>query len=200
MEQKRRDRVHVDPRAGKITFEKWSERFFAGAFHKRATTMARQDREREAPHSGDRQAPTLEPHVERAGAPRRRNLLTHRLDEARHLYDKGWSLATIGQHLGVNATAVWHALRKAKCRCETHTAARPHRFAARARHRVLPVRLRSRTPPSRRSWAPGARCSGTRKVGRYSARSALGPATRERDSRVLVCGARLEFGGTVWLG
>ena len=33
--------IHVDPRAGKITYEKWSERYFAGALHKRATTLAR---------------------------------------------------------------------------------------------------------------------------------------------------------------
>lgn len=33
--------THVDPRAGKITYENWSERYFAGAFHKRPTTMAR---------------------------------------------------------------------------------------------------------------------------------------------------------------
>ncbi len=33
--------IHVDPRAGKITYEKWAERYFAGALHKRATTLAR---------------------------------------------------------------------------------------------------------------------------------------------------------------
>jgi hypothetical protein len=51
-------------------------------------------------------------HVERAGAPRRRNVLTDRLDEARQLYDQGWSSAKFGQHLEVNPT-LWHALRKA---------------------------------------------------------------------------------------
>ncbi len=56
---------------------------------------------------------TVMNHVERAGAPRRRNALTDRFDEARQLYDEGWSLAKIGQHLGVNASTVWHALRKA---------------------------------------------------------------------------------------
>lgn len=55
---------------------------------------------------------TVMKHVERAGAPRRRNLLTHRLDEAQQLYDEGWSLARIGKHLGVNASTVWHAFRK----------------------------------------------------------------------------------------
>jgi DNA-directed RNA polymerase specialized sigma24 family protein len=64
---------------------------------------------------------TVMKHVERSGAPRRRNLLTHRLDEARQLYDQGWSLARIGQHLGVNASTVWHALRKAEVRMrDTH--------------------------------------------------------------------------------
>jgi len=57
---------------------------------------------------------TVMKHVERAGVPRRRNLLTQRINEARQLYNQGWSLATIGQHLGVNASTVWHALRKAK--------------------------------------------------------------------------------------
>lgn len=56
---------------------------------------------------------TVMKHVERAGAPRRRNVLTDRFDEARQLYDQGWSLARIGKHFGVNASTVWHALRKA---------------------------------------------------------------------------------------
>src|SRR6266550_2008787 len=56
---------------------------------------------------------TVMKHVERAGAPGRRNLLTERFDEARQLYDEGWSLARIGKHFGVNASTVWHALRKA---------------------------------------------------------------------------------------
>jgi len=34
-------RNHVDPRAGKITYEKWSAQFLAGALHKRPTTLAR---------------------------------------------------------------------------------------------------------------------------------------------------------------
>jgi integrase len=33
--------IHVDPRAGKITYEKWSAQYFAGALHKRPTTLAR---------------------------------------------------------------------------------------------------------------------------------------------------------------
>jgi len=60
---------------------------------------------------------TVMKHVERASAPRRRNLLTDRLDKVRQLYDQGWSLARIGQQLGVvNASTAWHALRKAECR------------------------------------------------------------------------------------
>jgi DNA-binding NarL/FixJ family response regulator len=56
---------------------------------------------------------TVMKHVERAGAPRRRNLLTRRLEEAQQLYDQGWSLARIGQHLGVNASTVWRTFRNA---------------------------------------------------------------------------------------
>jgi biotin operon repressor len=56
---------------------------------------------------------TVMKHAERASAPRRSNVLTNRFDEARQLYDQGWSLVRIGQHLGVNASTVWHALRKA---------------------------------------------------------------------------------------
>jgi DNA invertase Pin-like site-specific DNA recombinase len=56
---------------------------------------------------------TVMKHVERAGAPRRRNLLEDRVEEARQLYDQGNSLAKIGQHLGVNPSTVWHAFRKA---------------------------------------------------------------------------------------
>jgi DNA invertase Pin-like site-specific DNA recombinase len=56
---------------------------------------------------------TVMKHVERAGAPRRRNLLEDRVEEARLLYDQGNSLAKIGQHLGVNPSTVWHAFRKA---------------------------------------------------------------------------------------
>jgi DNA-binding NarL/FixJ family response regulator len=64
---------------------------------------------------------TVMKHVERAGAPRRRNLIADRLDEAQQLYEQGWSLARIGQQLGVNATTVWHALRKAGVRMrDTH--------------------------------------------------------------------------------
>jgi len=55
---------------------------------------------------------TVMEHVERAGVPRR-NLLTRRLEEAQQLYDQGWSLARIGQHLGVNASTVWRTFRKA---------------------------------------------------------------------------------------
>jgi transposase-like protein len=53
-------------------------------------------------------------HVERAGAPRRRNILEDRVEEARELYDQGNSLAKIGQRVGVNASTVWHAFRKAE--------------------------------------------------------------------------------------
>jgi transposase-like protein len=56
---------------------------------------------------------TVMKHVERAGAPRRRNLLADRLDQARQLYDQGCSLARIGKHLGLNASTIRHAFHKA---------------------------------------------------------------------------------------
>jgi transposase-like protein len=56
---------------------------------------------------------TVMKHVERAGDLRRRNLVRDHLDEARRLYDEGWSLARIGQHLGVNASTVWQTFRNA---------------------------------------------------------------------------------------
>ncbi len=53
---------------------------------------------------------TVMKHLERAGAPRRRNLLADRLDQARQLYDQGWSLARIAKHLGLNASrGCWSA-------------------------------------------------------------------------------------------
>jgi hypothetical protein len=45
---------------------------------------------------------TVMKHVERAGAPRRRNVVSERLDEARRLYDQGWSLAKVAEHFGVD--------------------------------------------------------------------------------------------------
>ena len=56
---------------------------------------------------------TVMRHVERAGAPRRRSVLADRLDEARQLYDEGWSLAKVGNHLGVNASTVRRVLHNA---------------------------------------------------------------------------------------
>ena len=56
---------------------------------------------------------TVMKHVERAGAPRRRNLIIDRLDEARRLYDQGWSLARVGAHFGVDPGTVGYAFRKA---------------------------------------------------------------------------------------
>jgi hypothetical protein len=56
---------------------------------------------------------TVMKHVERAGAPRRRNLVRDHLDEARRLYDRGWSLARVGDHFGVDPNTVRYAFRKA---------------------------------------------------------------------------------------
>jgi DNA-directed RNA polymerase specialized sigma24 family protein len=56
---------------------------------------------------------TVMKHVERAGAPRRRNLLRDHLDEARRLYDEGLSLAKVAQHFGVDPGTVGYTFRKA---------------------------------------------------------------------------------------
>jgi hypothetical protein len=56
---------------------------------------------------------TVMKHVERAGAPRRRNLVRDHLDEARRLYDRGWSLAKVAQHFGVDPGTVGYTFRKA---------------------------------------------------------------------------------------
>ena len=60
-------------------------------------------------------------HIERAGAPRRRNLLGDHLDEARRLYDQGWSLAKVARHFDVDPGTVGYAFRKAGIpRRDTH--------------------------------------------------------------------------------
>ena len=64
---------------------------------------------------------TVMKHVELAGAPRRRNLIIDRIDEARQLYDRGWSLARVGAHFGVDPATVGYAFRKAGIpRRDTH--------------------------------------------------------------------------------
>ncbi|MDP9332218.1 MAG: hypothetical protein M3Q30_02730 [Actinomycetota bacterium] len=55
---------------------------------------------------------TVMKHVERAGAPRRRGVIVDHLDEARRLYEKGWSLAKVGEHFGVDPNTVWYTFRK----------------------------------------------------------------------------------------
>ncbi len=55
---------------------------------------------------------TVMKHVERAGAPRRRGVIVEHLDEARKLYERGWSLARIGKYFGVDPNTVWYTFRK----------------------------------------------------------------------------------------
>jgi hypothetical protein len=43
---------------------------------------------------------------------RRRGLAPDQIDTAIHLYNLGWSLARVGQHLGVDHTTVLTKLRK----------------------------------------------------------------------------------------
>ena len=54
---------------------------------------------------------TVLKHVERAGAPRRRNVIRDHLDEARRLYDQGWSLAKVADHFGVDPGTVGYTFR-----------------------------------------------------------------------------------------
>jgi DNA-directed RNA polymerase specialized sigma24 family protein len=64
---------------------------------------------------------TVMKHVERAGAPRRRNLIREHLEEAHRLYDQGWSLAKIAEHFGVDPGTVGYTFRKAGIpRRDTH--------------------------------------------------------------------------------
>jgi predicted DNA-binding protein (UPF0251 family) len=56
---------------------------------------------------------TVMKHVERAGAPRRRGVIVEHLNEARCLYEQGWSLARVGEHFGVDPNTVWYTFRKA---------------------------------------------------------------------------------------
>ena len=55
---------------------------------------------------------TVMKHIERAGAPRRRGIVQAHIDDARRLYEQGWSLARIGRHLGVDPGTVWYTFNK----------------------------------------------------------------------------------------
>ncbi|MDP9332214.1 MAG: hypothetical protein M3Q30_02710 [Actinomycetota bacterium] len=64
---------------------------------------------------------TVMEHVRRAGAPRRRNVVMDRLEEACQLYEQGWSLARVAEHFGVDPGTVGYAFRKAGLpRRDTH--------------------------------------------------------------------------------
>jgi transposase-like protein len=56
---------------------------------------------------------TVMKHIERTGAPRRRGVVLDHLDEARRLYEQGWSLARLGRHLGVDPGTVWYTFKNA---------------------------------------------------------------------------------------
>jgi len=56
---------------------------------------------------------TVMKHIERAGAPRRRGVVLDHLDEARRLYEHGWSLARVRRHLGVDPGTVWYTFKNA---------------------------------------------------------------------------------------
>jgi DNA-directed RNA polymerase specialized sigma24 family protein len=49
----------------------------------------------------------------RAGADERYRLIDRHLDEARSLYEHGWSTARIAEQFGVDSTTVWRAFRRA---------------------------------------------------------------------------------------
>jgi DNA-directed RNA polymerase specialized sigma24 family protein len=49
----------------------------------------------------------------RSGVAERYRLIDRQLDEARSLYEQGWSTARIGEHFGVDSTTVWRAFRRA---------------------------------------------------------------------------------------
>ena len=51
--------------------------------------------------------------LSRLGAESRRGIVHRRIDEARALYEQGWSLARIGDQFGVPAETVRLALRRA---------------------------------------------------------------------------------------
>lgn len=59
---------------------------------------------------------TVLAHVARAGVPGRRDKLNGRIDEARLLYEQGWSLKRVGEELGVGASTVYNAFRAAGVR------------------------------------------------------------------------------------
>jgi transposase-like protein len=56
---------------------------------------------------------TVMKHIERMGAPRRRGVVLDHLDEARRLYEQGWSLARLGRHLGVDPGTVGYTFKNA---------------------------------------------------------------------------------------
>ena len=62
---------------------------------------------------------TVMANLSRLGAESRRGIVHRRIDEARALYEQGWSLARIGDHFGVHAETVRLALRRAGVQART---------------------------------------------------------------------------------
>jgi hypothetical protein len=56
---------------------------------------------------------TASRHLKRRGVDSRYRLLEPNLDEARRLYEAGWSLARVGDHFAINASTVFNAFRRA---------------------------------------------------------------------------------------
>jgi hypothetical protein len=65
-----------------------------------------------AAQSGVHRSTMIAPAV-RHGVPGRKGKLDGKLDEARVLYEQGWSLMRVGEHFGVGPAAVWNAFRSA---------------------------------------------------------------------------------------
>ena len=65
--------------------------------------------------------------LERLGAESRRGIVGRRIDEARTLYEEGWSLAKIGKQYGVYPSTVRDALLRAGVRMRPRPGTRPGR-------------------------------------------------------------------------
>jgi DNA-directed RNA polymerase specialized sigma24 family protein len=55
---------------------------------------------------------TVLAHLKRAKVPQRRGRVERSVEAAALLYEDGWSLVRIGDHMGVNPSTVWTALRR----------------------------------------------------------------------------------------
>ena len=62
--------------------------------------------------------------LKRLGAEPRRGIVQRRLEEARSLYEQGWSLSRLGRHFGVNPATVRYTLLKAGVRMRPRSGSR----------------------------------------------------------------------------